>query len=422
MVFSQVDMSGARLPKAQGSLLAVAPTYACLFMGWLEQEFLKTKWKGKKPKMYRRFIDDIFFLWNGTVDELECFLTELNSFHTHIKFTANYDVETKMVPFLDMKVSIDNEGYIQTDLYTKDTAKILYLLPTSSHPGHIQKNIPYSLGYRLLRICSVPENFQKRLEELKQDLISRNYKPKIIEEAFQKVRKTERKKALEKVEKINEKKTPLVTKFHPNLPSLSKIIRKHWEVMVDHDPRLHRIFPKPSVVAYSRGKNLKDLLVKAQICSRRKSTRRIKGFSRCGRGYFNMCTCCSNIPEKGYKTHKCNKTGEIFEINTPVDCVTDNVIYRITCKKPQCADFVYIGQTGRRFCDRIAEHRGYVSQKKIDQVCGEHFNQKGHSIADLVPIIIEKVMPKKDEFLRLKREELWIRKYQSVEFGANTQQ
>ena len=70
-----------------------------------------------------------------------------------------------------------------------------------------------------------------------------------------------KKKAIEKANKGTEKNITLVTEYHPNLPSLSKIVRKHWEVMVDHDPRLHRIFPKPSVVAYSRGKNLKDLLM-----------------------------------------------------------------------------------------------------------------------------------------------------------------
>ena len=42
----------------------------------------------------------------------------------------------------------------------------------------------------------------------------------------------------------------------------------------------------------------------------------------------------------------------------------------------------YIGQTKRRFCDRFSEHRSYVSQKKFDQVCGEHFNKAGHSQSD----------------------------------------
>ena len=79
------------------------------------------------------------------------------------------------------------------------------------------------------------------------------------------------------------------------------------------------------------------------------------------------------VPENGFKTHKCHITKKTHQIKTHVTCISENVIYRITCKKPQCKDFVYIGQTKRRFCDRFAEHRGYVSQNKIGQVCGEHF-------------------------------------------------
>ena len=66
------------------------------------------------------------------------------------------------------------------------------------------------------------------------------------------------------------------------------------------------------------------------------------------------------------------------------------------------------------FCDRFSGHRGYVSQKKYDQVCGEHFNKPGHSQLDMLPVILEEVTPKNDDFLRLRREELWIRKYQSI--------
>ena len=125
---------------------------------------------------------------------MELFISELNNHHSHIKFTVNYNYETKMVPFLDMNISINKNGFIETDLYTKETARIQYLLPSSSHPAHITKNIPYSLGYRLLRICSDNNVFLKRLDELKQDLISRNYHTKIINEAFHKLRKISRKK------------------------------------------------------------------------------------------------------------------------------------------------------------------------------------------------------------------------------------
>ena len=55
----------------------------------------------------------------------------------------------------------------------------------------------------------------------------------------------------------------------------------------------------------------------------------------------------------------------------------------------------------------------------LEQVCGHHFNKNGHTQDDMLPIIIEKVNPKNDEFLRLNREEHWIRTYQSVEHGEN---
>ena len=95
---------------------------------------------------------------------------------------------------------------MKTDLYKKDTAKVTYLLPSSSHPNHISRNIPYSLAYRLKRICSDPEDFSKRLEELKQDLLSRKYHPRIIDEAFKNVCKISRSKALEKVTQVSEEK------------------------------------------------------------------------------------------------------------------------------------------------------------------------------------------------------------------------
>ena len=126
-----------------------------------------------------------------------------------------------------------------------------------------------------------------------------------------------------------------------------------------------------------------------------------------------MCVTCSLIPESGIKTHKCNRTKETYRISTPVTCTSDNVVYRITCKKDQCKNFVYIGQTSRRFCDRFGEHKGYVSEKYLNQVCGEHFNKIGHSKADMLPVILEQVTPKNNEIVRILREKLWIKRYEA---------
>ena len=47
----------------------VAPTYACLFMGSLENKILQA-WKGPAPYLWRRYIDDIFFIWRASLQSL----------------------------------------------------------------------------------------------------------------------------------------------------------------------------------------------------------------------------------------------------------------------------------------------------------------------------------------------------------------
>ena len=56
----------------------LAPTYANIFMGWLEVTLLQ-RWTGVMPYLWRRFIDDIVFFWKGSEEELVNFLTFLIS-------------------------------------------------------------------------------------------------------------------------------------------------------------------------------------------------------------------------------------------------------------------------------------------------------------------------------------------------------
>ena len=87
-------------------------------------------------------------------------------------------------------------------------------------------------------------------------------------------------------------------------------------------------------------------------------------------------------------------------------CLTTNVVYKIECRK--CADFVYIGETGRRFCDRAADHRSYANTKNLATPVGRHFSQPGHDDTDMIPYAIEEVIPKNDPMLRKQREKHWI--------------
>ena len=66
----------------------MAPTVANLFMGWLEETLLEQSPMKIDADCRKRFIDDIFILWRGTQEDLDNFITFINSLHPTIKFTV----------------------------------------------------------------------------------------------------------------------------------------------------------------------------------------------------------------------------------------------------------------------------------------------------------------------------------------------
>ena len=189
------------------------------------------------------------------------FLNFLNTLHPTIKFTWSFSQEK--VNFLDVMVSIENQK-IETDLYKKPTDRCQYLLPSSCHPSHITRNIPYSLAYRLVRICSTTEKLDQRLNELKEMLVSRDYRPKSVDAALAKARAIPRSVALEKVVKKKNERPVFVITYDPRLPSVSNIFKKHHAILVE-DPAMKKVFPEPPLTAYRRPQSLRDKLIKAKI-------------------------------------------------------------------------------------------------------------------------------------------------------------
>lgn len=147
-------------------------------------------------RLFKRYIDDLFFIWIGSLEMLLKFLKHLNTLHPTIKFTWTYSREK--VNFLDVQVEIVN-NVIETDLYKKPTDRCQYLLPSSCHPDHVTRNIPYSLAYRLVKICSTPDKLNQRLHVLKDLMLSRDYRPKSIDADIDKARAIPRERALQKV-------------------------------------------------------------------------------------------------------------------------------------------------------------------------------------------------------------------------------
>ena len=106
------------------------------------------------------------------------------------------------------------------------------------------------MAFRLLRICSKGEYFEKRLSELKNEfLIPRGYKAQIIESQFKRVRNlkgntyTEKRLfALEKISREVKDTNRIVVPFdfNPKLPKISYILRKLQRSMIINGPELKK--------------------------------------------------------------------------------------------------------------------------------------------------------------------------------------
>ena len=104
------------------------------------------------------------------------------------------------------------------------------------------------------------------------------------------------------------------------------------------------------------------------------------------------------------------------KINTLVNCQTQNLVYVIFCKKENCKQ-IYIGKTERKLKERLAEHLNSV-KKNEKNVIGQHFNGPGHSLANLEITAIEKIFSRGTQTI-LKRESLWINKFEAEFKGLN---
>ena len=107
------------------------------------------------------------------------------------------------IPFLDTSCGIVN-GKIEIDLYRKKTNKNQYLLLSSCHPKSVTQNIPFSLGLRIVRICTNQQARDKRLEELKVLLLERGYNDQAVSRALDKAKRVPRHQALKRTTKKQE--------------------------------------------------------------------------------------------------------------------------------------------------------------------------------------------------------------------------
>ena len=129
----------------------VAPTYANLVMGYLEQQMYRQisiqfdqNFSDYVIQFWERYFDDCIIFWSRSEEDLCRFKDLINSLHPSIKFTM--ETSDTQLPFLGNQIT--------TDIYYKSTDTHQYLNFHSCHPSHTKRNIPYCMARRICAIVS----------------------------------------------------------------------------------------------------------------------------------------------------------------------------------------------------------------------------------------------------------------------------
>ena len=75
------------------------PNYACLFVGYVEEQMLRN-YTGIKPDLYKRYMDDVAGAASCTEDDLTQFLTFASNYLAKLEYT--WSISSAKLPFLDM--------------------------------------------------------------------------------------------------------------------------------------------------------------------------------------------------------------------------------------------------------------------------------------------------------------------------------
>ena len=152
----------------------MAVSFANIFMAEIETEIIGRS--ATKPLTWKRYIDDVFSLWNVSKNEIQTVIELANNYHVTIKFTAEIsDIE---ITFLDTCVykgeRLKKESNLEVGTNFKPTETFQYTHFSSCHPPGVRKGFTKGEALRLLRKTSSKIKFKENITLFKQRLRNRD--------------------------------------------------------------------------------------------------------------------------------------------------------------------------------------------------------------------------------------------------------
>ncbi|MGL5102271.1 MAG: GIY-YIG nuclease family protein [Plesiomonas sp.] len=357
-----------------------APAYADIYMAqWEEEALAKCP---IKPIQYFRYLDDIWGLWGHTEADFQEFVDRLNSHHESIKLT--FTLSEHKIDYLDVTVfkgaDFQETGKLDLKVFFKSTDTHALLHKRSYHPKHTFRGIVKSQLLRFNRICTQKHDEVAARKVLFKTLRTRGYARSFLRNIVKQQTQAD-KHETERRPDQQKRIIPFVVPYSKYHAKVARKVKRIFHNKADQAWMGDNFVP---LIAYERGKNLRDLLVHSKLQPLRdknKTKERLPASLRTRqRGVF--CRIPRNVP--------LNRS---------------NCVYLITCRK---CGMRYVGETSTSINTRMNSHRYNVrTNKKIKGHVTSHFFRHGVQNMRVTGLEHGAHWNKRD---RLKKEWAWIKK------------
>ncbi|KAJ8871828.1 hypothetical protein PR048_028168 [Dryococelus australis] len=216
----------------------MAPLYANLFMGWLEENFLSCQ--PTQPRYWMHFLD-IFMIRTYTEDSLIHFLNSLNA-HSVLKFIWSYS-KTHAI-FLEVELTL-HKGTIQTAVHTKPTNNLQYSHLGSYHSYQPENPYP-TVSPQEPNISAPPKVISTNNEQIARELLNTGYLRHLVHKQIpQAILNTGTQT------KVNNSDIPLVVPYHEALRKFAHILYSGYKIPTS-SPQTQDLLSKPPRLVFKR--------------------------------------------------------------------------------------------------------------------------------------------------------------------------
>lgn len=317
--------------------------------------------------LYKRYIDDVMILWEGTKESFNKFLESMNMNKYNLKFTAEYSLAT--VNYLDLTLFKQGD-HISTKTFFKETDRNAYVPTHSCHHPQWIGAVPKGQYMRIRRNCANILDYFTQAAILTTRFREKGYPAHILTKLVSQVANMDRQSLLvPKPKKEYKGDCAFISGFHRQYKTVEGIFKKFWPILLK-DKDLQSSLPNKPKFIYRRAPTLRNRLAPNVPDPPGKPPTFLDGS---GFHYCTRCNACKITRKPGTKKKKTQfqsiVTQQQFDIKPLITCDSDHVTYVLECP----CSLQYVGRTTRQLKVRINEHLTNIKKGYPNHSVSRHF-------------------------------------------------